>query len=62
MKLKNLFRKLLCQYQTRQHLSHLPEHLYEDIKISHQDIAAEISKNSVISIMLRSAKRLLRGA
>lgn len=56
MNISNRGSRLSSQYKTRQRLRCLPEHLLKDIGKTKQDIAEELNKNtlfSVISLCLR---------
>lgn len=48
-------------YQTRQQLRNLPVYLYKDISVSHQEIADEIAKSSLISLLIITLRRLVKG-
>ena len=61
MEFKKRIRKILRQYQTRQHLNHLPEHLFEDIKRSSQEINSEVNKNAFVTTLLNAVQHLLTG-
>ncbi len=52
----NRVNKLISQYQTRQQLLNLPEHLLKDIAISSEQVAIEIKKNSLINSLLQLIK------
>ena len=61
MKFKKKLSLFIRQYQTRQHLHHLPEHLYDDIKRSTQEINIEVNKNTILTISLTTLRRLFKG-
>ena len=56
-----IINKFLRQYQTRQQLKKLPEHLYEDIKRSSEEVTNEVNKNSLIHILLNTFVQLFKG-
>lgn len=61
MKIKNRVSRLINQYQTRQQLRNLPEHLFKDIGQSNQKIKQECDKNGFITLLLQSLRYLIKG-
>lgn len=51
MNISNRVSRLSNRYQTRQQLRCLPEHLLKDIGKTRQEIAKELNKNTLLSLI-----------
>ncbi|GLS90262.1 hypothetical protein GCM10007916_13290 [Psychromonas marina] len=59
--IKDSLKQLLRDYQTRQHLRHLPTHLFKDIARTPKQINNEINKSGFIALFIFTFRRLIKG-
>lgn len=55
--IKNCLKQQFRDYQTRQHLRHLPTHLFNDIAQTPEKISNEINKSTLVSLFLAIFRR-----
>jgi len=61
MNIKNSIKRLLRNYQTRQQLRNFPIHLCRDIGKTPENIAAELNKTQLFSMVSQAIRQLLKG-
>ncbi|MEH6453228.1 MAG: hypothetical protein V7782_09345 [Psychromonas sp.] len=57
MKILTTINKSINQYKTRQQLLTLPEYLLKDVALTSEDIALEMKKNSLFSLLFSSKNK-----
>jgi len=61
MNISSRVSRLSSQYQTRQQLRCLPDHLLKDIGKTKQDRAKELNKNTLLSVIARFLQPVRKG-